>query len=71
MVDVLVFGGGAKKDTSVRQCSIQAGGRGTDIIKHESTQLPVRLIGLGGVYDEGAGEIIGGRPWQPLSLTTK
>ena len=65
------IGAGAKKNNSVRQCSIQAGGYGVDIIKHESTQLPIRLIGLGGVYDEGAGQIRGGRPWQPLSLTTK
>ena len=67
----MIIGGSQKKGSAVRQCSIQAGGRGTDIIKHESTQLPIRLIGLGGVYDEGAGQIRGGRPWQPLSLTTK
>ena len=65
----ITIGGGVKKDTSVRQCSIQAGGRGTDIIKHESTQLPVRIIGLGSATSEYAA--VGDGQWYPMALTTK
>ena len=65
----ITIGGSQKKGSAVRQCSIQAGGRGTDIIKHESTQLPIRLIGLGSATSENALE--GDGQWYPMTLTTK
>ena len=65
----MIIGGSQKKGSAVRQCSIQAGGRGTDIIKHESTQLPIRLIGLGSATSENALE--GDGQWYPMVLTTK
>ena len=63
------IGAGARKHTAVRQCSIQAGGYGVDIIKHESTQLPVRIIGLGSATSDNALE--GDGQWYPMALTTK
>lgn len=63
------FGAGAKKDTVIKNRTIQAGGYGVDIIKHESTQLPVRIIGLGSATSENALE--GDGQWYPMALTTK
>ena len=51
-----VGAGGEDKDNPerIQNYTIQTGGVGEDKFRNEATQLPVRIITLGGVYDGDA-----------------